>query len=243
MSDWFTRWFGKEYLELYPHRDETEARDAVQLIRETVTGLGRGGDVGRALDLACGSGRHARILREWTWTVGYDLSAVLLDVAKHESPDASYVRGDMRALPFVDHSFGLVVNLFTSFGYFDTDAQHLRVLAEVARVTRRGGTFVLDYLNAEEVRRTLVPEDERMVGGRLVHQKRRVSRDGRYVEKTIDADGCDTTYVERVRLFTPDDLRMMLEESGFAVVREYGDYDGGAWTETSSRLILFAERE
>jgi ubiquinone/menaquinone biosynthesis C-methylase UbiE len=175
--------------------------------------------------------------------VGLDLSNTLLEVARQESPDAPYIRGDMRALPFADDSFGLVVNLFTSFGYFDSDAQHLRVLAEVARVTCPGGTFVLDYLNAEEVRRTLIPSDERVVDGRTVRQQRRISPDGRYVEKTITAERCDQTYQERVRLFGPDQLQMMLEESGFAVVDRCGDYDGSPWTEESPRLILFAERE
>ena len=242
MSDWFTRWFGKEYLELYPHRDAAEARAAVQLIRRAVGGIG-GTPIDRALDLACGSGRHARVLREWMWTVGFDLSMTLLTGALQESPASPYVRGDMRSLPFADHAFGLVVNLFTSFGYFETDAQHLRVLAEVGRVTRRGGTFVLDYLNAEEVRRTLVPFDERTVQGRRVQQQRSISRDGRYVEKTITAEGCDHPYVERVRLFTADELRMIIEESGFAIRHEYGDYDGSAWMDTSPRVILIAERE
>jgi SAM-dependent methyltransferase len=238
MSDWFTKWFGKEYLELYPHRDEGEARSVVRLIRDTISAS----DIGPALDLACGTGRHSRALREWVWTTGLDLSMTLLGIAAKESPNAPYVRGDMRSLPFADHAFGLVVNLFTSFGYFNTDAQHLRVLAEVGRVTRPGGTFVLDYLNADEVRRTLVPYDERVIDGRTVRQRRRISQDGRYVEKTIDADGCDRSYEERVRLFTPDELRMMVEESGFTLTLEYGDYQGSPWTDASPRLILFAER-
>ena len=238
MSDWFETWFGKEYLELYPHRNDEEARAAVQLVRDTLTRR----DIGRALDLACGSGRHSRFLREWTWTVGLDLSMTLLNVATTTSPGAPYVRGDMRSLPFVDSAFGLVVNFFTSFGYFDTDAQHLRVIAEVARVTRPGGVFVLDYFNAEEVRRTLVPFSERIVDGRAIHQRRSISPDGRYVEKSIDAEACDRTYKERVRLFSPDELRTMLEESGFTLTHEYGSYDGSPWTNASPRLILFAER-
>ena len=243
MNDWFTHWFGKEYLELYPHRDEEEARAAVRLVCNIVRASTGAKEIGPALDLACGSGRHSRALRQETWTVGLDLSMPLLDVARQESPNAPYVRGDMRSLPFADDSFGLVVNLFTSFGYFDTDAQHLRFLAEVARVTRPGGTFVLDYLNAEEVRHTLVPSDERVIDGRTVRQQRRISPDGRYVEKTITAERCDQTYQERVRLFGQDQLQMMLEESGFAVVTQCGDYDGSPWTEASSRLIIFAEWE
>ncbi len=239
MSDWFTHWFGAEYLELYPHRDEEEARAAVRLVRETA----RTTPLRRALDLACGSGRHTRALREWMWTVGFDLSKTLLDVAVQDGPDISYVRGDMRSLPFAGQAFGLVVNLFTSFGYFDTDDQHVRVLTEIARVTRPGGTFVLDYLNAYEVRRALVPSDERVVNGQLVRQERRISPDGRYVEKTIMVEHCDRTYKERVRLFTSDQLQVMLAANGFTVVQQYGDYAGNVWSEMSPRVIIFAERE
>lgn len=240
MKDWFSHWFGKEYLELYPHRNDAEARAAVEMIRATV---GTMPEPPRILDLACGAGRHTRVLRQWAWTVGLDLSATLLNVAHADDGAASYVRGDMRVLPFADGAFGMVVNLFTSFGYFDTDAQHADVIHEVGRVTRRGGTFVIDFLNAVQVRQTLIPFDERRAGdGRTVRQRREISADGRYVVKHIDANDCAETYTERVRLFSPEELRGMLETSGFAVRRQDGNYDGSAWTEQSPRVILFAER-
>jgi ubiquinone/menaquinone biosynthesis C-methylase UbiE len=239
MKDWFSRWFGKEYLELYPHRNEAEAQTAVEMIRKTV---GAVPSPPRILDLACGTGRHTRALRKWAWAVGLDLSAALLQEAHTDDPSAPYVRGDMRMLPFADESFGVVVNLFTSFGYFDTDEQHAGVMREVARVTSRGGTFVLDFFNAAQVRRTLVPFDERNVNGRNVRQYREISADGRFVVKHIDADECPERYTERVRLFSPEELRRMLEESRFAVRRQDGNYDGSSWTEDSPRVIMFAER-
>ncbi len=241
MTEWFERWFGEEYLALYPHRDEREAAAAVGLVESSLGGI----KVNRALDLACGAGRHARLLSERWWTTGFDLSAPLLARAKVADPDGCYARGDMRALPFVDHGFDLVVNLFTSFGYFDNDAQHLRVLAEVARVTRRGGKFVLDFLNSEHVRSTLVAEESKEVGGRLVKVRRDISADDRFVVKTIAAGGDtgDQTFLERVRLFDRLDLETMLEESGFGVEQVLGDYAGGAHSETSPRTIMFAIRE
>src|SRR5882762_11981979 len=96
----------------------------------------------------CSSDLHTKVLFERWWTVGLDLSMALLKVARKESPDAPYVRADMRDLPFADETFDLVVNLFTSFGYFDDDREHLRVLSCVAAAMRRGGTLVIDFLNA-----------------------------------------------------------------------------------------------
>jgi len=243
MTEWFERWFGEEYLALYPHRDEREAAAALGLVESNLGGI----KVARALDLACGAGRHSRLLRDRWWTAGFDLSMPLLTKAREADPDGCYVRGDMRALPFVDQAFDLVVNLFTSFGYFDNDAQHLRVLAEVARVTRRGGKFVLDFLNSDHVRKSLVPRESSDIGGRTVEVRREISSDDRFVVKTIascgEAGAGEQTFVERVRLFDRLDLETMLEESGFGVEQVLGDYAGTPHSETSPRTIVFAIRE
>jgi SAM-dependent methyltransferase len=239
-SDWFEDWFGEEYLALYEHRDHHEARDVVRLIAERVE-TAPGVPV---LDLACGAGRHQRMLcdRGW-WTVGLDLSPSLLRAARGADRTAPLVRADMRELPFADASFALVVNLFTSFGYFRDDAQHLRVLAEVARVARPDGWFVLDYLHADQVRRTLVSRDERTVGTVTVEQEREISADGRYVRKTITIGDLGRTFVERVRLFEPEELVALCTRAGFAVDAVLGDYAGGPLGAASPRTILFARRQ
>ena len=239
MSEWFTRWFGKEYLDLYPHRDEKEARSVVRMMRNTVPLRPEG----RALDLACGSGRYTRALSEHIWTVGLDLSMELLEIAIAESPHIPYVRADMRALPLGDSRFDLVVNLFTSFGYFSSDDQNREVLTEVRRVLAHDGVFVLDYLNAIHVRSALIAHDSQRVGDREVTQDRWITRDGRYVEKRITAVGMHQSFAERVRMFEPDELRCMLHDSGFDVNREFGDYASGPLTATSPRAIFFAHRD
>lgn len=240
--DWFEDWFGEEYLALYEHRDLHEAHAVGELI-QAQTGLATGSAI-PVLDLACGAGRHQRMLadRGW-WTVGLDLSPSLLRAARGLDRAAPLVRADMRALPFAEASFALVVNLFTSFGYFRDDAQHLRVIAEVARVTRRGGWFVLDFLNAFQVRDTLVPFDERTVGTMLVEQEREITPDGRFVRKTITLVDLGRTFVERVRLFEPAELVAMCTEAGFRVESVFGDYAGAPLAMDSPRAILLARRQ
>lgn len=239
-DDWFEDWFGEEYLALYEHRDHHEAREVVRLIAER---LGDEPDA-PALDLACGAGRHQRMLceRGW-WTVGLDLSPSLLRAARAEDRTGPLVRADMRRLPFADASFSVVVNLFTSFGYFRDDAQHFRVLSEVARVTRRGGWFVLDYLHAAQVKATLVPRDEQSVGSTMVEQAREISPDGRFVRKTITIGELGRTFEERVRLFEPRELVAMATAAGFDVDAVLGDYAGGPHDASSPRTILFARRQ
>jgi SAM-dependent methyltransferase len=238
-ADWFEAWFGEDYLHIYQHRDETEAERAIELIATNLAGR----EIDTVLDLACGAGRHTRVLRERWWTVGLDLSMALLKLARRESSVGPYVRADMRELPFADNSFDLVVNLFTSFGYFEDDSEHVRVLACVGASMKRGGTLVIDFLNASQVRRELVPYDERVENGITIEQRRTISPDGRFVEKTIALRERGREYVERVRLLSPPDLQGMLASAGFNVVSLFGDYAGTQWQEDSPRTILFAHRQ
>jgi SAM-dependent methyltransferase len=238
-TEWFERWFGEEYIALYPHRNAVEAERVVSLIERTIA-LPRAACV---LDLACGAGRHSKVLcRRW-WTAGLDLSEVLLRLAHREGVEAALVRGDMRVLPFRDEAFNLVVNLFTSFGYFADDESHIHVVREVARVTADGGAFVLDFLNTTRLRNALVPYDEREIGGQIVEQRRQISEDGRFVIKKICLRGTGKEFTERVRLFDPGDLSAMMTDAGFAVTATYGNYDGAPLDSDSPRAIILGVKK
>jgi len=238
MTEWFERWFGEEYLHLYRHRDEEEAEQLIELI--TSRGIARAG--ARVLDLACGAGRHAAALsRRGADVVGLDLSMPLLRTARQGGAGA-LLRGDMRVLGVRTASFAAVVNLFTSFGYFDDDDQHARVLREVARVLRPHGVFVLDFLNAPAVRASLVPRDERTSGATVVVQERRLSDDGRYVIKTIHLGGEGRSFIERVRLYERSDLESLLAAAGLVTEEAFGDYGGAPHTPASPRCLLLARR-
>jgi SAM-dependent methyltransferase len=239
MTEWFEQWFGEEYHALYPHRDSEDARRAVELIRRVAPW--RPGSA--VLDLACGAGRHAAELeRAGARVTGVDLSPAMLHRARHRT-QALLVRGDMRALPFRAGSFGLVVNLFTSFGYFRSDAEHGQVLRQVALVLEPGGRFILDYLNAEQVRRTLRRDSEEISDGDVgARVRRRFSEEGRYVVKEIELRAENRSFQERVRLFTAQELEALMVDAGLDVVERFGDYDGCPPAGDAPRSILVAVR-
>jgi SAM-dependent methyltransferase len=242
--DWYREWFGEEYLALYPHRDEEEARKAVDLVVRSLD-LSRG----PVLDLACGAGRHLReFARRGIVAAGLDLSSTLLREGKAAAPGLMTVQGDMRYLPFADGSFGLVVNFFTSFGYFAEPEDDRRVLNEIHRVLRSNGRFMLDFLNAERVRHNLVSEDERIVDGRRVTQTRRLEDGGRIVVKQIriaptEAGRPESIFHERVRLYSPAELASLLRAAGLEPEATFGDYSGAPACSDCPRYILLGHAE
>ena len=235
MAEWFEEWFGEEYLQLYPHRDDAEAARAVALLVEA-TGLQ---PRWRVLDVACGAGRHARAFRAaGAWCVGVDLSATLLRIARGVT-DAFLVRADMRALPIRPGSMDLTVNLFTSFGYFGREADHAAALREMVATVRPGGWFAIDFLNPATVRARLVACERVVAGGREVEVTRALSPDGHYVSKTIRTEG--RSFVERVRLFEPEEIEAMLRRTCVTVRRRFGDYDASPMQPGSPRTILVGQ--
>ncbi|HYU10624.1 MAG TPA: class I SAM-dependent methyltransferase [Gemmatimonadales bacterium] len=242
MTEWFEQWFGEEYHALYPHRDDEDARRAVALIRSIVPW----GTGDRILDLACGPGRHAAELERLGGggrgghVIGFDLSRAMLRRAR-ERTRAALVRGDMRALPFRPGSFALAVNLFTSFGYFLDDAEHRLVIRQVAEALAPGGHFVLDYLNADQVRHSL-ELGEQATARSDVRVTRRIGADGRFVIKEIELRDEGRRFQERVRLYGADELAALLSDAGLRVAARFGDYDGGPAGPRAPRVILVGAR-
>ena len=137
---WYQEWFGEEYLELYSHRDENEARQQVAFFRTQF-----GAVDGAILDLACGMGRHLQEFSAHGYrAVGCDLSYTLLRTGMTDYGPMPVARADMRSLPFGGGTFRGLVNFFTSFGYFATEEEKLRAKQ-----------MLVDGCSYEEVARTL----------------------------------------------------------------------------------------
>ena len=243
MSTWYESWFESPwYMKLYRHRTEDEAREAIDLVQH----VARVPHGARVLDLACGYGRHALALAEAGYNViGLDYSRYLIKRAHEIFPHerVEYVVGDMRG-PYDGGPFDAIVNFFTSFGYFDEDAENARVFDAVHDALAPGGRFVMDFLNAEVVRRTLVPESMDLVDGATVIQERAIEEP--FVKKTIIINNpCsyELEFEESVWLYSADDLRRMATNAGLVVDHIIGDYDASPFhPEESPRCILIAHR-
>ena len=153
----------------------------------------------RVLDLCCGAGRHSRALLRSSPTplkvLALDLSADLLHRAAAASPGdvrVGYIRGDMRVLPLQPSSLDGAMNIFTSFGYFDTDDEHQRVLDGVARALKPGGRFFMDFFNPAPVIAQLPVRTEKRVDGVTIVEERTYDADRKRICKRIEESGPDT---------------------------------------------------
>ena len=238
-ENWFEDWFNtKYYHDLYRHRDEQEAKNFVGALKNKFQW--NDGEV--VLDLCCGNGRHALgIERMGVETWGVDLSVENIEMARAGSrfPERWQVQ-DVRVLE-LPIRFNAILNLFTSFGYFESDKEHQLMLEKVRNQLVPGGVFLMDFFNLNAVRNSLVPSE--IQNGLLANYSISRSIDEKWVRKEIvfEVDGEFMRFEEKVRAFAPDQISHMLQEEGFKVVEHWGDYQLGSYKDDSPRSIFICK--
>ncbi|HUP44521.1 MAG TPA: class I SAM-dependent methyltransferase [Thermoanaerobaculia bacterium] len=229
---WYQEWFGAEYLELYSHRDEHEAREQVAFFRQRFGPVG-----GPILDLACGMGRHLQELHAAGYrAAGCDLSFTMLRTGVREYGAMAVARADMRTLPFCSQSFEGLVNFFTSFGYFATEQENRDVVAEMARVLRTGAVFLFDYLNVHRELEKLVQKETRDTPTGSVDIERWFDPSDRSFNKRITIGR--QRYLERVRGYDLDEISTMFDAAQLQIEHAFGTFHGAPFEQSSPRLIL-----
>ncbi len=247
MKPWYEDAFGRDYLALYPHRDNAEAERDVHAIINLIRPY-KNDDL---LDLGCGAGRHlvALFRAGYTRLVGLDLSQQLLTVARERLDEigagsVELARSDMRSIPYSGR-FATALSLFTSFGYFDNMTEDEEVLVGVNRSLKDGGTFLIDTLNRDFVIANLVPREEKTLKIGALSIERRLSDDHTRVEKKthlVKQDGTERVFHESVRMYTALEMESMLRRSGFGELRRYGSLRGDPHRADSERLVVVAKK-
>ena len=236
MSDWFETWFDSKYYHiLYKDRDHSEAErfitNLIQHLQPKKEAL--------FLDLACGKGRHSIHLNQLGFKVeGCDYSPNSIDFAKqYENKSLRFYEHDMRQpLP---KSYDYILNLFTSFGYFETEIEHISTLVSIYNALNEGGTFVFDFLNVQYVSDNLLAKENTIKSGIDFEIKRKI--ENHQIVKNISFVDQDYRYnfSEKVMAFTKAELLEMMHKVGFIVKESFGDYNLSPFEDRSSkRLIL-----
>ena len=240
---WFKDWFNSPYYhQLYFNRNEEEAAAFIQLL---LSHLQPGKDAW-LLDVACGRGRHSKILAKGGYDVtGIDLSGTSIDYAKQfETDKLHFFQHDMR-LPFWMNYFDVAFNFFTSFGYFRTEREHYNAIRTIAQSLKRGGTLVVDYLNVHYAEDHLVHKFEKQIDGVNYFITKWFDETHFYKKIVIEDDNLQEPleYIEKVAKFTLGDFNDMYAFHHLQLQEVYGDYKLGPYdVKKSPRLIMIGRK-
>ncbi|MDO6813411.1 class I SAM-dependent methyltransferase [Tenacibaculum soleae] len=238
-TDWFTSWFDTSYYHtLYKHRNDADA----QFFMRNITSFLKLPQASFIADLPCGKGRHSVYLNSLGYKVtGGDLSNNSIQHAKKfENDTLNFEVWDMRDP--LENKYDAIFNLFTSFGYFDDDNEDIAILKSIKNGLNENGVFVLDFLNVEKVKATLVTEEVKTIDGIEFHIKREIKNGFILKHISFIADEKNHTYTEQVKFLTLDKMQTYFKESNLKIKHVFGDYGLNNFDKnTSDRLILIAE--
>ncbi len=238
-KDWFVSWFDTDYYHtLYKHRNYSEAQEFMQNI---VTLLNIKKD-DLLLDLACGKGRHSIFLNSLGYDViGADLSKNSIQKAKQfENDRLKFVEHDMRN-PFKT-KFNAILNLFTSFGFFENDNDDIKILQNIKNGLKPNGIAIIDFMNAKKVISNLIPEESQTIDGITFHISKYVDK-GFIIKKIkFKADLKEHIFYEKVKNLDLNKIKSYINTVGFTIKHTFGNYQLEKFNEeTADRLILVLE--
>jgi 2-polyprenyl-3-methyl-5-hydroxy-6-metoxy-1,4-benzoquinol methylase len=240
MNAWFEEWFDSPfYSELYKNRNEEEAK---QLISGIISFLNLPTDAA-VLDVCCGKGRHCQVFSELGFsTTGIDLSESSIEAAKQlKLKNATFSVQDARDFELKE-SFHCIVNLFTSFGYFETVDEHEQMLVCMAKHLKPNGVLVMDFFNVSLVKESGPETRTDDSGLKSFTITKRIQEHRIEKEISIQQAGNEMKYRESVWLFSEEELRFMFSQVGLEVFEVFGNYELDAFDSSSSpRCILFAK--
>jgi SAM-dependent methyltransferase len=184
------------------------------------------------LDVPCGYGRHSVLLARHGYRVtGVDIGRTVLAEARRRAGVAhvsvDWRRGDMRKLPFRG-TFDLVLNLFTSFGYFG-DEQDARVLRQFHGALRPSGWVVLQMINRDWILRHYRPRRQgRIGGGFTLEETATLDLTTSFIRTAWIARKGGQTWrgTTNLRVYSPHELVHMLRAAGFRRISAQGSFTG-----------------
>ncbi len=244
MNEWFKTWFNSEdYLTLYKHRDDEDAQRLIKLVFNNVDGH----KLANVLDVACGAGRHSIIFaKKGLKVTAFDISKNLLKIGKEragkDNLKVDFFCGDVRKV-CLKKQFDIVINFFTSFGYFENDGDNFMLFSDAYDYLRKDGYFCFDYFNIEYLKNNLVPLTVSEEAGISITQKRKISGNRVIKEIMISSSEGSNKFYESVALYSRSRIETEMKNRGFIIGNEFGDYYGSYFNlNESPRLTIFAKK-
>ena len=230
---------------MFPENSVEKAEKRSLLLRDII-----GSEGCSLLDLCCGPGRYAVPLTRMGYRVtGVDRTPFLLNVAKNrgrtEDLKVEWVLDDMKT--FVrPGSFHAAVNMFTSFGYFESHSDNMRVLSNVKRSLNEDGVFILETMGKEILASIFLDTTcQELDDGTLLIQRHSIDDGWKRIRNDwiiLREDEVKGRWHFFHWVYSAAELEKMLHDSGFASVEIYGDLKGSPYDSGAARLVAVAKK-
>jgi SAM-dependent methyltransferase len=203
----------------------------------------------KVLDLCCGVGQHSlEFARRGYIVVGIDTTQMYLDHAERdadkENLQIEFICEDMRSFKY-ENSFDIIINMSSSFGFFEDNNDQMLVLENIYSSLKSGGFVIFDMTGKELIARDFVhrvwksgeygyalyediPIDD---WSKMKHRWTYISKDG--VVKTWES----TSYI-----YSAEELKMMLNETGFKNIQVFGNLKGAEYDHKAQRLVAIGRK-
>jgi len=244
-------WFEDEsfWMEMYPFMFPKERFEAAEEQVEKILSL-VGFQGSSVLDLCCGPGRHSIVLAKGGFTVtGVDRTSFLLEKAKQraktENVNVEWILSDMRNF-IRPNAYELALNLFTSFGYFDSKEDDILVLDNIYNSLKPGGVFLIDVVGKEWLAKVFQPTtSQQLSDGTILVQRHEIFDDWSRIrnEWILIQDGKAKSFQFHHTIYSGQELKDRLIRVGFQSVKLFGDLDGNEYGPEAKRLIAVASKE
>jgi SAM-dependent methyltransferase len=207
--------------------------------------IGPGAEI---LDLCCGPGRHSLALARRGFKVtGVDRTSAFIkkagEQAKEQGLSIEFNQADMRDFR-KPKAFDAALSLFTSFGYFEDQAENQQVLVNIYDSLKDGGTLLIDVMGKEVLARIFQERDWIEQDGVFFLQERLVSKDWSWIEnRWIIIKGAEKREFEVSHwLYSALELTEMVLNAGFRAVEVFGSLEGTPYDHEARRLVVIAEK-
>jgi len=136
----------KYYDRVYSFKDYLD--EAVRLQNLIIKYLESGGN--SVLDVACGTGRHLKHLKDDFSCTGVDISKSMLKIARKNAKGVTFKEADMKTLK-LGKQFDVITCLLSSIGYVKTTASLEKTIRNFSKHLKKGGLALIEPSHAKSV--------------------------------------------------------------------------------------------
>lgn len=204
----------------------------------------------KILDAGCGPGRISVELAALDMDVtGVDIIQAELDAAKEsataEGVELNLIKADLRSFKS-ETKFDCAINLYTSFGYCDTEEEDTQILKSIFDSLKEGGTFILENLSREvEIKYFTSGEWFERAGKTVLTEFEVVGAWEGLRSKWILIDNKTNERIEHEfvqRLYSAAELKKTLLKIGYKTVEIFGDFERNPYDDNMQTMVIVAKK-